>query len=425
MWITHLSVWHGSFICVTWLIHMCDMAYSYVRHDCFICVTWLIHMCDMTHVDDSCQCEWLMSVWQDSFVCDIIIPPPVTFGLWHIDTRVNDSCEWLMSVWMTHISWWNQLMWVIHRVTRINVWHWVKRINVWHESFAFTWVIHTDMSPSHWHESFAQQTWVIHMSHSHLSMRVTRINAWQASSTDICHSHWHNSFICVTRLIHMCDTCLWESNVSTRDRHLQLDLSVEDACHALIRVKNSCEFLMSVKNSCEWLMSAYQRVTGVFNWHEPFTLTWAFQTNQCVTRINMWHESFAQQTWVTHMSHSHLSMRVTRINVWHASSTDTSHSHWHESFTWIIHPRIDVYVHNICVYSSHFFTQIFTFFPLMSLCLSRQHTHFNAHTLSLSSLPHCLSPTLSLSHTKSMYAHGQRAGMFTLSRKEHVWGGYD
>jgi len=333
MWITHLSVWHGSFICVTWLIHMCDMAYSYVRHDCFICVTWLIHMCDMTHVDDSCQCEWLMSVWQDSFVCDIIIPPPVTFGLWHIDTRVNDSCEWLMSVWMTHISWWNQLMWVIHRVTRINVWHWVKRINVWHESFAFTWVIHTDMSPSHWHESFAQQTWVIHMSHSHLSMRVTRINAWQASSTDICHSHWHNSFICVTRLIHMCDTCLWESNVSTRDRHLQLDLSVEDACHALIRVKNSCEFLMSVKNSCEWLMSAYQRVTGVFNWHEPFTLTWAFQTNQCVTRINMWHESFAQQTWVTHMSHSHLSMRVTRINVWHASSTDTSHSHWHESFT--------------------------------------------------------------------------------------------
>jgi len=38
-----------SFICVIWLIHMCDMTHSYVRHDAFICVTWLIHTCDMTH----------------------------------------------------------------------------------------------------------------------------------------------------------------------------------------------------------------------------------------------------------------------------------------------------------------------------------------------------------------------------------------
>jgi len=46
--------WHDSFICVTWLIHMCDRWYmrssSYGSwHDSFICVTWLIHMCDMTH----------------------------------------------------------------------------------------------------------------------------------------------------------------------------------------------------------------------------------------------------------------------------------------------------------------------------------------------------------------------------------------
>ena len=52
---THSYVWHNSFICVTWLIHvawpihMCDMTHSYVWHDSFICVTWLIHMCDMTH----------------------------------------------------------------------------------------------------------------------------------------------------------------------------------------------------------------------------------------------------------------------------------------------------------------------------------------------------------------------------------------
>ena len=56
---THSFVWHDSFICVTWLIHMCDMTHSYVWHDSFICVTWLIHMCDMTH----------SYVWHDSFTC--------------------------------------------------------------------------------------------------------------------------------------------------------------------------------------------------------------------------------------------------------------------------------------------------------------------------------------------------------------------
>ena len=66
-------VWHDSFICVTWLIHMCDMTHTYVWplshscvardsfvcvwHDSFICVTWLVHACDMPH---SC-------VWHDSF----------------------------------------------------------------------------------------------------------------------------------------------------------------------------------------------------------------------------------------------------------------------------------------------------------------------------------------------------------------------
>jgi len=38
---THSSVWHDSFICVTWLIHLCDMTHSSVWHDSFICVTWL------------------------------------------------------------------------------------------------------------------------------------------------------------------------------------------------------------------------------------------------------------------------------------------------------------------------------------------------------------------------------------------------
>jgi len=46
---SHSYVWHDSFICVTWFIHMCDMTHSYVWHDSFIRATWLIYKRDMIH----------------------------------------------------------------------------------------------------------------------------------------------------------------------------------------------------------------------------------------------------------------------------------------------------------------------------------------------------------------------------------------
>jgi len=53
-------------ICVTWLIHMCDMTHAYVWRGSFVCemkdtvhVT-LMHMCDVTH----------SYVWHDSCMCD-------------------------------------------------------------------------------------------------------------------------------------------------------------------------------------------------------------------------------------------------------------------------------------------------------------------------------------------------------------------
>ena len=71
--------WQQCFICVTWLIHMCDMTPSCVCNDSFGCVTWLIHMCDMTHSyvrHDQFVCvTWLYTcvatdsyVWYDSFL---------------------------------------------------------------------------------------------------------------------------------------------------------------------------------------------------------------------------------------------------------------------------------------------------------------------------------------------------------------------
>ena len=48
---THSYVWRDSFICVTWLFHMCIMTHSYAWHDSF--------MCGMTH----------SYVWHHSFIC--------------------------------------------------------------------------------------------------------------------------------------------------------------------------------------------------------------------------------------------------------------------------------------------------------------------------------------------------------------------
>ena len=112
-------VWHDSFICVAWLIHMCDMTHSYVWCDSFVCVTWLIHMCtcpihmcDMTR-----ECvAWLMYGWHDSFVqvmAYMDMSRHVTSR--HVTSRhvwkrhvpdekvtsyVNGSCH----VWMGHVT---------------------------------------------------------------------------------------------------------------------------------------------------------------------------------------------------------------------------------------------------------------------------------------------------------------------------------
>jgi len=72
---------YDSFMCMPWLIHMCDMAHLYVCHDASMSVTWLMHRCDVTHScvwHDSCICgTWLIHlcdmthsyVWHDSLIC--------------------------------------------------------------------------------------------------------------------------------------------------------------------------------------------------------------------------------------------------------------------------------------------------------------------------------------------------------------------
>ena len=138
---------HDSFICVTWLIHMCDVTHSYKWHGPFIFKTWLlykwetwlIHTCDMTH----------SYVWHDSFI-QATRPFHVYRHDWFICER-HDSFTCV--TWLMHIS-----------DTTLSC--------VRHDSFI-----------CERHDSFI----CIDMTHSYV---------------------WHDSSICVTRLLYMWETWL-------------------------------------------------------------------------------------------------------------------------------------------------------------------------------------------------------------------------
>jgi len=69
-----VCVRHGSRICAR-PIHVCDTTRSYVWHDSFICVTWLVHVSDMTNVRLECvatrHCISLKSKRWCEFACAV------------------------------------------------------------------------------------------------------------------------------------------------------------------------------------------------------------------------------------------------------------------------------------------------------------------------------------------------------------------
>jgi len=124
---THSHVSRVSFICVTWLIHMCfslihmcHVTHSYVWRDSYICVTrvlacapdphtmyncyyatWLIHMCDMTRVY-----VWRDTLWRDSSICvmdgsldTIWMRHVIEDGISHRDIGVNPALQHAAKRW--------------------------------------------------------------------------------------------------------------------------------------------------------------------------------------------------------------------------------------------------------------------------------------------------------------------------------------
>ena len=154
---------------VTWLIHMCDMALSYVWHDSFLRVTWLIHTCGVLIP----TCAMTHSyVWHDSFMCvPWLIPTSDTphSCVWH-DSSTCGTCSFLRVTCLIHM--WDMLIHVC------------------------------DMTHSYvWHASFICVTWLIYM-------RDMLIHMCDMPHSYVWHAHsymWRDSFLCVACLIYVCD----------------------------------------------------------------------------------------------------------------------------------------------------------------------------------------------------------------------------
>ena len=205
-----------SFICVTWLIHKCDMTHSYVWHDSFlcvslgplclqvrggwglwmpdsfICVTWLIHKYDVTH----------SYVWHDSFhMWDV-----TDSCVWHDSSNTDDST---LTCFTSILS---VCVCVCVCVCRI-----IRKDTFWVTSHV-TWLIRMCDMTHIWHMGMS------HVKHvnNFLTSHVTHVNeschtftsilsrlecvTWFVYLCDMTNFHvWHDSFLCGTWLIYIWD----------------------------------------------------------------------------------------------------------------------------------------------------------------------------------------------------------------------------
>ena len=151
-----VTLWNASFICVTCLIHTCDMPRSYTWHaSSFFFRTTHSH----TQYITSLICGW---VWHDHFL-------PVTWliTLWHV----------LFSLFHPYV-WHDPFTCVTHHILARDVtcayaWHdsfmrVTRRAYAWHDSImCVTCIFHScDMPHSCvWHDSFIHMTWFIHLTY--------------------------------------------------------------------------------------------------------------------------------------------------------------------------------------------------------------------------------------------------------------------
>ena len=197
-------VWHGSFICVTWLIHMrtrwplyfcscTNRGYCYGWHDAgksgvCICATWFILINDMTHSFAGHSYVYVSVRGQIGIIhkCDMTHP-----CAWH---DLSTCLTWLIHMcdrfvcrtqWRIHVGSVRGQLRAFIRVT----WH----VPVRDMTCSYVWHIHSYVS----HDSFmiCRTQWRIHVSswHVHTCQFVT----WCSHHTSG-HHEWAMSHIMIS-----------------------------------------------------------------------------------------------------------------------------------------------------------------------------------------------------------------------------------
>jgi len=178
--ISNTIAWHDALIHETWLIHICDMTWCYMKLDSFIHVTWLIHASEPIQIVSRGMMHWY--VRHDAFIYEtrfIVIWNTTPSYMWR-DSFMHQShltyylVAWLMHTWdmtdsyMRHESHESLLyeMWLIHTCdVAYSSARPISNTISWHNScIRETWLIHIwDMN--HYYtrrDSFIHVTWLIH-----------------------------------------------------------------------------------------------------------------------------------------------------------------------------------------------------------------------------------------------------------------------
>ena len=203
----------GLLICVTWLIHMCDMTHRDVWHESFICVTWL-----QTPQTPPLPFLWQGFMWHDSFIC-------VTWLIATCDTNH-------LYVWHDSFKCVTQLIYVfkcprhIYKYTCARVYiHICEYVYIYKHIFThFTFAIKSPRkfgcSPRSWVALLPGLAQMSRTRSSSVTFPEKKRGVWRRGGSQkggACMENtavMHMSFTCVTWLIHVC--------VATRSHAMRL-----------------------------------------------------------------------------------------------------------------------------------------------------------------------------------------------------------